>query len=109
VNRSRNNIVWLLLLANMLLLFSSIPADALSLLQPQMSRDCCDRDAPDDHAGDAACSSTACTCVSCLPLAFGQKSLIHRVPSVGAACEARVRLLHTSDYVRSIEYPPNLV
>jgi hypothetical protein len=107
VHRLRNNTVWLLILAIMLVVFSSMPSDALSLLQPQFSRYCCDKGSSEDHAGDAACSSSACSCVSCLPLAFSQKSPNHRIPSVEAAGDAHVASWYASDYVRSIEYPPN--
>ncbi len=89
---------------------SGIVSTAHALIGDDAAEICCDIEKKDRSGSSAPCSTPECNCISCLS-AIVVPVIQHIVQpvSIGPCYQMSLLHLHASDYISTIEYPPEIV
>ena len=98
----------LILLLVALLTLSGLTTTAAALVQADTATACCDKERNDGQTGTDPCSAPDCSCLSCMTIDLVDSPTIRRF-SVGEALHCTpLQRFHLSEYVSSIDYPPEI-
>lgn len=99
-------IVTIVFLVVAILSLSGIVASAELLALAGESSDCCDKSTPEQDS--APCSVPDCPCPLCLSLDLITLPVFLKVSPAGADLSPRLQLYFLSEFISSIDYPPEI-
>jgi len=99
-------IISVILLIFALFTLSGLATVAAALVHVESAATCCDEDRDDSQTGTVPCSVPDCSCFSCINLIPASFPTVLRT-SMGEVSLFRFQQnLHLSEYISSLEYPP---
>ena len=100
-------IIAALMLVVSLLTLSGLTSTAAALMQAAAANSCCASDCADAPAGP--CSTPDCPCFSCITMVMATAPTVLRTSSGELLAFVSTQDFHLSEYIASIEYPPETV
>ena len=104
VKNSPFRIIAALMLVVSLLTLSGLTSTAATLMQSAAANSCCDSGCDDTPAGP--CSAPDCPCFSCLTMVMASAPTVLRTSCGEQLTYTSSPNFHISEYIASIEYPP---
>lgn len=87
-----------------LLTLSGVISTAATLIKAAAANSCCDSGCDDSPAGP--CSAPDCPCFSCIAMVMATAPTVQRSSRDQRLVCASLHNFHLSEYIASIEYPP---
>lgn len=106
VKKSPFRIIAALMLVVSLLTLSGLTSTAAALMQAA-ANSCCASDCEDAPTGP--CSTPDCPCFSCITMVMATAPTVLRTSSGELLAFVATQDFHLSEYIASIEYPPETV